>query len=78
MDRATHLSATDNIYVTVHRKNVGKGRQMVLLEQNSVGRMEELAGNFSKLVELVAVLFSGTFATAKACLELLRYHRFVG
>lgn len=50
---------------------------MVRLEQKSAGWMQNLDNSFLKPGELETNLFSGTFAIAKACLELPRHVDYV-
>lgn len=52
--------------------------RMVLMEQKSFAWMTDFVNKNTKSGELIDDLFSGTFAVAKACLELPRHRHLVG
>lgn len=72
------LSTNGKVYDTVTVRNGEKTCQLVFLKQKSVGWMKNLIDKGSRPGELVTGLFKGTFATAKACLELPRDRYVVG
>lgn len=55
-----------------------KQSQTAFPEQKNISWMEDLARKISEPGELVVDMLSGTFATAKKCLEALKHSRFVG
>lgn len=78
MDVVPRLSRGEKLYVTVGGSDGQKTSRLVHLEQKSLSWMKDLVETFSPPGEVVVDLFSGTFPTAKARLELPRHRRFLG
>lgn len=51
---------------------------MVITKQNRARQMQDVVAELLKFSQLVVDLFSGTFVTTKACLELPYHRSFAG